>query len=102
MLSNEGSGQMFMEAPSLPKSTLFVATLNLSEDAFVRGLSHASLVRVKYRAGVWDPSEKPHVSEGTSTKWSPITVNKTPPPDGTEEGATLATEGFASYRKVTV
>ena len=93
---------MFMEAPSLPKSTLFVATLNLSEDAFVGGLSHASRVRVKYRAGVWDPSEKPHLNEGTSTKCRPITVSKTPPFEGADRGATRATDGVASYRKVTV
>ena len=49
-----GSGQIFIEAPSRPKSAPFVATLSRSDVAFVFGLSHASLVRVKYRADVSD------------------------------------------------
>jgi len=85
-----------MEGPSSPKSTPFVATRKRNDVAFVEGLSHASLVGVKKRADVWDPSEKPHLNEGASTKCRPMTVSKTPPFEGADRGATLATDGLAS------
>ena len=90
------SGQIFIEAPSRPKSAPFVATRKRNDVAFVGGLSHASLVGVKKRADVWDPSEKPHLNEGTSTKCRPITVSKTPPFEGADRGATRSTDGVAS------
>ena len=66
--NNEGSGQTLMDAPSLPKSTPFVATLKRNEVAVVRGDSHSSRSLSSTELMFETTSEKPQVNVGRSTK----------------------------------